>query len=182
MLTMKIGRSKDFFFDREAVVKAIDAATRKALSRGGAFIMRGARKSIKNARVEQGRDARGRFTVKRAQTSKPGDPPFSHTGLLRSRIFFAAVPTPGAHSVVIGPERTSNGGEAPAALEFGGPSTVVVRQGKRRRRYRSGQYVPDPPTARKTVQIQARPFMRPALEREAHKLPEQFRNSVVRSG
>jgi len=166
MLTMSIGKSKDFFFDSEAVVKAMDAASRKALSKGGAFVMRGARKSIKKAPKQLGRDASGKFVAEGSRSSSPGQPPYSHTGLLRDRIFFAAVTAPGRPSVVIGPERIASGGEAPSALEFGGSSTVTVgRRGNRKRR---------------SVRIAARPYMGPALEREAPKLPEQFRNSVVR--
>ena len=166
MLTMKIGEAKKFFFDTELVQRAMDKATRQALSKGGAFVMRGARKSIKPAKRRQTRDEKGRFSFVRAEGSRPGEPPRSHTGLLRDRIFFAADLARGNQSVVIGPERISGGGEAPSALEYGGASTVTTgRRGKRRRR---------------VVQIAARPFMQPALEREAPKLPDQFRNAVRR--
>lgn len=166
MLTMSIGKSKDLFFDREVVKRAMDAATRRALSRGGAFVMRAARKSIRPARKVQSRDEQGRFSFVRAESSRPGEPPRSHTGLLRDRILFAAALGMGSPSVVVGPERIAGGGEAPGALEFGGQSAVVTgRKGNRKRR---------------AVRIEARPFMRPALEREAPKLPEQFRNAVVR--
>ena len=55
---MAIGKSKDFFFDRERVTRAMDLATLKALARGGAFVMRGARKSIKEGKVRPRSKAR----------------------------------------------------------------------------------------------------------------------------
>jgi len=172
MLTMSIGKSKDFFFDRERVVRAMDAATRKALSKGGAFVMRGARKSIKEGKVRARGRAREGETPKVVQrVSAPGNPPYSRTGLLRNRILFAAVlgPGTGSPSVVVGPERINKSSGAPETLEFGG-TTVVER-----RRSKGG-------VERRTVRIAARPYMAPALAREASKLPEQFRNAVLSRG
>jgi len=167
---MSIGKSKDFYFDRERVTRAMDAATRKALSRGGAFVMRGARKSIKEGKVRargRGREGETPKVVQRA--SVPGNPPYSRTGLLRDRILFAAALGTGSPSVLVGPERINKSTGAPETLEFGG-TTVVER------RHRKGK------AERKTVRIAARPYMAPALEREASKLPEQFRNAVVSRG
>jgi len=170
VLTMSIGKSKDFFFDRERVVRAMDAATRKALSKGGAFVMRGARKSIKEGKVRARGRAREGETPKVVQrVSLPGSPPYSRTGLLRDRILFAAVPGAGSPSVVVGPERINKSTGAPETLEFGG-TTVVER-----RRSKGG-------VERKSVRIAARPYMAPALAREASKLPEQFRNAVLSRG
>jgi len=170
MFTMAIGKSKDFFFDRERVVRAMDAATRKALSKGGAFVMRGARKSIKEGKVRaRGRAREGKTPKVVQRVSTPGSPPYSRTGLLRDRILFAAVPGSSSPSVLVGPERINKSTRAPETLEFGG-TTVVER------RSRNGN------AERKTVRIDARPYMAPALEREASKLPEQFRNAVVSRG
>lgn len=170
MLTMSIGKSKDFFFDRDRVVRAMDAATRKALSKGGAFVMRGARKSIKEGKIRSRGRAREGETPKVVQrVSLPGSPPYSRTGLLRDRILFAAVLGTGSPSVVVGPERINKGSGAPETLEFGG-TTVVER-----RRSKGG-------VERKSVRIAARPYMAPALAREASKLPEQFRNAVLSRG
>jgi len=165
---MAIGKSKDFFFDRERVTRAMDAATRKALSKGGAFVMRGARKSIKEGKVRaRGRAREGETRSVTQRVSSPGSPPYSRTGLLRDRIFFAAPPGGGAPTVVIGPERIAKSTGAPETLEFGG-ATVIERKRK------SGG------VDRRKVRIAARPYMAPALAREASKLPEQFRNAVVR--
>lgn len=103
------------FFDRKAVLGKVDRATRRVLSRFGAFVRRTARSSIR----------------KRKKTSAPGAPPSSHSGLLKKFIFFGYEPR--KRSVVIGPVRlTQKGrGEAPPLLEYGG-TTAVERRGKRK--------------------------------------------------
>lgn len=98
---------------------------------------------------------------RRKGTSKPGRPPNSHTGLLRDHIFFAYEPE--RKGVVIGPIRlNTSDGTAPRLLESGG-STTWQEQGKRER-----------------VVYLARPYMRPALEKELPRLPALWRNSVHR--
>lgn len=166
MLTMSVSRAKNLFFDRAFVIERIDAASRKAMSRGGAIVMRSARKSIKDAVVlARGRvkDGERRKVVER-RTSKPGDPPFSQVGLLRDNILFAF--DPASRSVVVGPARLGKSTGAPETLEFGGTTVVERRRDGRREKA--------------TVRIAARPYMAPALAREASKLPEQLRNTVVR--
>ena len=107
---------KQLFFDREAVTSKVAPATRKVLSKFGAFVRRSAKGSIRNRR----------------KASPPGSPPSSHTGLLKKFIFFGYEPA--KRSVVIGPARLSQKGrgEAPHLLEYGGTGTVQ-RKGKRRR-------------------------------------------------
>ena len=138
---------KQLFFDTKAVRSKLDAATRRVLSKFGAFVRRGARSSIR----------------KRKRTSAPGEPPSSHTGLLRRFIFFGYDPT--KRSVVIGPARLNQKiGDAPAALEYGGTSTVIEDlRGKRKKR---------------RVRMAARPYMGPAFETEKPKLPAMWRDSV----
>ena len=99
---------KQLFFDSPKVLKAVDKATRKTLSRFGAFVRRTARGSIR----------------KRKKTSAPGKPPTSQTGILKRFIFFSYEPN--RKSVVIGPMRLtgSDRGEAPSALEYGGTATL----------------------------------------------------------
>lgn len=94
-------RIKDLFFDRHAVVRAVDKAKREVLSRAGAFIRTAARTSIR----------------KRKGTSKPGHPPHSHTGLLRRLILFGYDRS--SDSVVVGPVGFGRS-KAPHTLEFGG--------------------------------------------------------------
>ena len=100
---------------------------------------------------------------KRRAASPPGRPPSSHTGLLRRFLFFGY--DAARKTVVIGPMRLNQkAGTAPAALEDGGTSVVV--EGTRRRR------------RKRRVRIRARPFMRPAMAKEAPKLPGLWKNSV----
>ena len=139
--------TKETFFDRKAVRSAVDRTARRVLSRFGAFVRRAAKSSIR----------------KRKRTSAPGEPPSSHTGLLRRFIFFGY--DAGKRSVVIGPARLNQKiGDAPHALEHGGMSTVVEGLRGRRRRRR--------------VRIKARPYMGPAFEQERPKLAAMWRDSV----
>ncbi len=138
-------RIKQMFFDRPKVRRAVDAARRRVLSKAGAFIRQTARTSIR----------------KRRGTSKPGQPPHSHVGLLRRFILFGYDRQ--SESVVIGPVGI-RGSTAPRVLEQGGTTTVTRRRrGKRTER---------------RVRVAARPYMNPALEKERPKLPELWRNSV----
>jgi hypothetical protein len=107
---------KAMFFDAKAIRHHVNRATRRVLSRFGAFVRRTAKQSIR----------------KRKQPSPPGSPPSSHIGLLRKFIWFGYEPD--KRSVVIGPARLSQKGrgDAPSLLEYGG-STMVQSKGKRRR-------------------------------------------------
>ena len=139
--------SLDMFFDTDRVKRAADTATRKVLSKAGAFIRTAAKSSIR----------------KRKAISAPGQPPSSHTGLLKKFIFFGY--DANRKTVVVGPMRLNQKiGAAPEALEHGGASTVVSgRRGKRRKR---------------RIRIAARPFMGPAMRQEMPKFPGLWANSV----
>jgi len=142
-------RVKNLFFDRPAVQRAIDPARRRALSKAGAFVRQRAKTSMR----------------KRRGTSRPGQPPFAHEGSLRRMVLFGYDPR--TESVVVGPvgfRRNGSSGGAPSVLEFGGRATVVRRRGGKR--------------TKQAVRIAARPYMRPALEKEASNLPKVWRNSV----
>jgi len=146
MLRMKTV-SLDMFFDTDRVVRAADAATRKNLSKAGAFVRRTARSSIR----------------KRKKISAPGQPPSSHTGLLKRFIFFGY--DGGRKTVVVGPMRLNGkAGAAPDALEHGGQSVVLAGRRNRRKRRR--------------IRIRARPFMGPALKKEAPKFAGMWASSV----
>ncbi|NBC11289.1 MAG: hypothetical protein GVY24_06060 [Planctomycetes bacterium] len=137
---------KQLFFDRQPVLTAVDKAQRRVFSRFGAFVRRTAKSSIR----------------KRKRASRPGQPPSSHTGLLKKFIYFGYDPR--KESVVIGPaELTQRGrGEAPSLLEYGGTATLR-RNGKRVRAH-----------------FRRRPYMGPAFEKEQPKLPAMWHNSVQR--
>lgn len=109
MIGMKLAHAKGLFFDRAAVLGAVDKATRKVLSKFGAFVRQTARTSIR----------------KRKAISEPGQPPSGHVGLLKRHIFF--VFSPESRSVVIGPVLLNKGTDAPRLLEHG--DTVVRRRG-----------------------------------------------------
>ena len=146
MLRMKTV-SLDMFFDTDRVKRAADTATRKNLSKAGAFVRTTARNSIR----------------KRKKISEPGQPPSSHRGLLKRFIFFGYDTE--RKTVVVGPMRLSQKvGAAPEALEHGGRSVAIAGRRNRRRRRR--------------IQVKARPFMGPALEKETPKFQGLWANSV----
>jgi hypothetical protein len=142
MFGMTLREAKQGFFDREKVKKSVDAATRRVLSRFGAFVRTRAKTSIR----------------KRRGTSPPGQPPYSHVGLLRRLIFFA-YDRP-RDSVVIGPVLTRRDSQAPELLEHGGETVRRTDRRTRRLRYRP------------------RPYMGPAFQREQQNLPALWRGSV----
>ncbi len=91
----------DWFFDRAAVAETLDPAVRRALSKFGAFVRRRAQTSIRP----------------RKGTSRPGQPPHSHAGLLRKFIFFSF--DRAAESVVVGPTLLTPDSRVPETLEYG---------------------------------------------------------------
>jgi hypothetical protein len=107
-------RIKDMFFDRAAVVRAVDGAKRKVLSKAGAFIRTAARTSIR----------------KRKGSAPAGKPPHSHEGSLRRLILFGYDKT--ADSVVVGPVGFKKSDPpVPNVLEHGGDTVVFRRRGGR---------------------------------------------------
>ena len=150
MIGFKIKEMKEMFLDRKAIVDAVDSATRRVLSKFGAFVRTAARTSIRPA-------------GKKNAVSLPGQPPRSHVGLLRQFIFFGYDSS--QRSVVIGPARlNTDSGEIPHILEYGG--TTIVKSLHR------GKLKLTP------ARIEPRPFMGPALQQELPKLPAMWRDSV----
>jgi len=148
-MKFKLNQMKGMFFDNPKIRNAIDTATRKVLSKFGAYVRTRARSSIRS----------------RKGVSKPGRPPYSHTGLLKKFIFFGL---DRAHrSVVIGPISLNTPTNAPQVLEYGGYPIIIkdyrsdVLQKKRRRR-----------------KIKPRPYMGPAFVKELSGLPEKWRDSI----
>ncbi len=140
-------KNQGMFFDSPKVILAVDKATRRVFSRFGAFVRRSAKSSIR----------------RRKRISTPGQPPSSHTGLLKKFIWFGYEPS--NKSVVIGPVMlNSKSGNAPEALEHGGMSIVLdgLRKNRKKRK----------------INIAARPFMGPAFEKEKLKLPAMWKDSV----
>ena len=140
MIGMSVNKAKGLFFDSKAVIRQTDKATRRVLSKFGAFVRTRARSSIR----------------KRKRPSAPGQPPSSHTGLLKRFIYFVLEPS--RKSVVIGPTKLNKPGGIPEVLEYGGRSRPR-------------------PKARRVVYA-ARPTMRPAFEAERPQLPSLWRDSI----
>lgn len=175
-------RLKEFFFDRQAIIDAVDAARIKVLSKAGAFVRRTAQQSIR----EGVRTTKG--VTRRTAPSKPGKPPKSWTGLLKNFIYFAY--DPGTQTVVIGPiplnqyhvvDGQLTRGAVPRVLEEGG--TIGIREYQlsgglwlpwgNSRRSRQGR-----PTRVRLVKILPRPYMGPALTKNVPKFPSLWANSV----
>jgi hypothetical protein len=157
---------KAMFFDRQAVIDRVAAATWTALQRIGQLVQRTAKASIKPRR-------RGVF-------SPPGRPPYDHVGAARrarnARRKRQGLPAvrggfkgirhilygydPANQSVVIGPVALRDVGVVPPILEYGGTETIK-RGGKTVRAH----YAP-------------RPFMGPAEAKERPRFASMWANSV----
>lgn len=170
MIGLSLHQAKATFFDRELVMRRMHAATRKALSRFGAYVRQRARSSIR----------------KRKRPSAPGSPPSSHTGILKQFILFAYEPE--KRSVVVGPAKTNQvffagdgqpvQGTVPGILEQGGEVRIleVYKWGQwRRMDLRSRRRANDLPTRLRTVRIEARPYMQPAFDAELPRGLQLFR-------
>lgn len=167
-------KAKDFFFDRALVASLIAKANKGPLSRAGAMVRQSARQSMKY------RPYRTKKRRNKTKPSRPGQPPFHHIrdkqGFNLRKIFFAYDP---AHaSTVVGPvrsNRTVGSITGAAAHEYG--KTKVIRQPTKRRYYKHSrsQVVT---MRRVTAKYPARPYMRPALAKNAPKFPALWRDSV----
>lgn len=177
MISLTVKQAKAGFFDRAAVGNAVDAATKKVLSKAGAFVRLDAKSSIKQARqkalgeltederkiyerrIKEWKKDKGKKKPKRpVASSRPGEPPRSVVGTLKKFLFFAYDAQ--KKSVVIGPAKVNAKGDAPAPLEFGGASTISTAKGRR------------------TATIKKRPYMAPALAKNESKIQEMYRDSI----
>lgn len=124
-LGMKLKDAKAGFFDRAAVINATDRATRRVLSRFGAFVRRSAQLSIRT----------------RDGFAPPGSPPHGHTGLLRKFILFSF--DQDRRSVVIGPTLLNGKAykDTAPALEYGGTFMRRSFTGTRMARYRARPFM-----------------------------------------
>ena len=142
--------AKKLFFDKPAVTKAVNKAEMKVLAKQGAYLRTAARHLIKSAPY--------------GVHAKAGNPPKSHTGLLKRFILFAF--NPDNSSVIVGPTKLSKKGDAPHTLEHGGYARVPLSS-------------PGGKTEWKGVHLKPRPFMGPALEASQPKLAEFWKNAVT---
>jgi hypothetical protein len=163
MLQVTVKQAKDFFFDRQAVISAVDKASRRVFRRSGALVRGIARRSMKQVRPE-------------APPAPAGSPPRSRRGLLKRFLFY--VFDPASKTVVVGPALLPGMRRdvtMPQLHEHGGTTRSVVREirwGKGRRRkviWRKAR-----------VTYPRRPFMEPALEKVRPKLPEFWKDVLNR--
>ena len=177
MFSFKVEAFRANFFDSSSVINAVDKATRKALSKFGAFVRTSARGSIR----------------RRKGVSKPGQPPYAHQGDIKEILFAYDSQS---KSVVIGPVKKNihyfggdgfpTKGLVTTVLEHGGSITVKEVYGslskkwyRKNLRVRRG-WQEIAPQRMRTVNIMARPFMNPALMKNLPQLPELWRNQVHR--
>lgn len=169
-----VARLKSMFLDTRAVTDSVDRATRKVLSKFGAFVRTRAKSSIRS----------------RKAASSPGSPPSSHTGILKRFIYFAY--DANVQSVIIGPAATNQvffqgdgqpvTGTVPEILERGGSIRILERQRPdgtwTRADLRSRRRLGGVPIRLRTVTIRPRPYMGPAFEKEKDGLPNLWADAV----
>jgi len=147
------------FFDRRAIASALAPTERRVLGRFGGATKQTAKRSIRNAPKKLTKRSRG---VVRHGTivSRPGDPPYSRTGLLKDHIYYAFDMS--RRSVVIGPAKLSgfHGEDVPHKLEHGG--TVRLPRGG-------------------TGILESRPYMRPAFDKQLQQLPRYWQEASARA-
>lgn len=163
MIAMKF--DKRFFFDRKAVEDIVGKQAAKALGRAGAFVQRRARSSLR----------------RRRKVSSPGQPPSVHSkdkvATLKNIQFQFS---PKTMSVLVGPLLLNGSREAvPGIHERGGSRRVrEVLVGKQWREVGRRHPKPKQPVRIRTAQYPERPFMGPALAKEAPKFPTLFGRSA----
>ena len=170
------------FFDRDAVLNAVDAAKFPIARRQGGLVRKVAQRSMPY----------------RKKPASPGRPPSAHKDrkrgpLLRKRLFFAW--DPGSGSVVVGPDKLGDS-KAPEKLEFGGTVTIrtVIRKPRIRgklspaakeaflRKVKDGSIKlkqETPIVIEKRIYLQSRSYMGPALRECDAAILEMWQDQVV---
>ncbi len=164
------------FFDR--VFTKVERQQVRNLEKLAAWIRLVAIRSIKDSPKRASTRAKFIQGTRGEIYSQPGQPPLNKIGLLRQFIYYGYDTT--TKSIVVGPQRLNKGSGAPAALEHGGAMMVRVN-GSRWRQKSGGLWVRNPANVRMEKRaMQARPFMRPALEKskQQKKFEEFWRNSL----
>lgn len=135
------------FFNNRKVLRLLDKKTHGALRRFGAYVRTAAKKSIKQV-------------SKKGTPSKPGQPPKSRRGLLKSFIFYGF--DLAKRSVVVGPQKIYGlKGKTPSVLEYGGGVRHKSKKG-----------------CVSNAKVSARPYMGPAFEKGKKKLSSLWANNV----
>lgn len=172
-----------FFFDRDAVKKAIGKESAAILGKFGSYVMKTARQSMR----------------RRKKPSAPGTPPSAHSKdaqhpygpLLKTLLRYEFDPT--TKSVVVGPKGKLNL-SAPSLQEAGGNKIIKTRiftekSGRRatpaqseafRRGIANGRIIlASRPTQYKSVYLPPRPYMKPALTAEMPKFPTLYAGKIT---
>lgn len=163
MFTLDFKSAKEGFFDRQKVIDAEDKATLRNLKAQGRIVRSTAQKSLvySKASASPGRPPHAHRTQTVYKKSrKSGRVRKQSVSPLRDKIWFAYDST--SRSVVVGPVKLSGmvSNNAPASLEAGGSSVIMVH-GKRR-----------------AVTIQPHPFMRPAAVAAIGDVPAIWKDSI----
>lgn len=157
---------KQAFFDRQAVIDAVDRAEHRAMSKSLAYVRTAARTKVLR---------------RRKKPSQPGSPPSVHSrdshATLRN-ILFAYDKS--KSSGVVGPVKLNgnqsanafpNGTTVPGLLEGGGSMTVTDESWKSQNEWRparriKGRRSQGKKFRKRRVSVKPRPFMQVALDRE----------------
>lgn len=149
-MKISVELAKASFFNKTAVLSALDKAERQFMSKMGAYVRSDANQSMKRK-------------GKRGRPSPPGTPPRSDVGYLKKFNFFYYDPR--LHEVVIGPIRLPRTKYAvPGLHEYGG--SVLPRRSSKNKQGKMANYPP-------------RPYMRPALLKNLKRVDE-LRGSIHR--
>jgi len=166
--------AKALFFDRVRVRQMMDKRTLRVHRRFGGFVRRTAMNSLRT----------------RKSASAPGQPPHSHTKVLKRNIFFSL--NPADRNVIIGPVKTNQvffnkhrqpvTGTVPEVLEFGGSIRVFEAKPEwanvwRRVDLRSRRRVTGWDKRLRKVEIRPRPYMGPAFEAGTRRLDQFWRDA-----
>lgn len=170
-----IGEAKAAFFNPNAILKGMDRAAARGLSKFGAFVRQSAKTSIRYRKDPSapGQPPSAHRTVTRTKTNrKTGATKAQASSPLRDLIFFYY--DRDKKSVIIGPVifPSARRKGTPERLEKGGSVAGFKRQPVAGRPGRRGKLV------RATLHYPARPFMSPAFNKELPKLVGFFRNAI----
>lgn len=169
MALLKVGyrmmQSKASYFDRKPIIDKLDKATRRVLSKFGAFVRTRDITSMLRHNVPRG------FGVKTKVSNRDGvspvdTPPYPHVGTMVKNVEFSYDEI--AHSVVVGPALIvgkTGTRNALHAMEYSGPSLM-----KSTNRATKGQLLP--------IFVKARPSINPAFEAEKPRLPQMWKDAM----
>jgi hypothetical protein len=136
------------FFAPKPLIAAVGKAKALVLQGMAAYVMRDAKQSIHKSK----------------KPAAAGQPPHSHTNLLKRLIRFAF--DFGSRVMLVGPEKAPAAGwDEPEALEQGGVSLL------RKPRYEHGRKI-------QKITVAPHPFMGPALKKNTPKFPALWTNSI----